>query len=94
MVASYFPIFQKNENPFGVYEKIRRPPRIDAITREAFNLGMKRILAVLLLLTLAFPAWAQDYEKGRDAYLRGDYATALSEWRPLRDSFLPVCADS
>ncbi len=44
---------------------------------------MKRILATLLLLTLAAPAWGQDFEKGRDAYKRGDYATALREWRPL-----------
>ena len=35
-------------------------------------MGMKRILAVLLFLTLATPAWAQDYEKGSEAYERGD----------------------
>ena len=28
-------------------------------------MGMKRILAALLLLTLAAPAWGQDFEKGQ-----------------------------
>ena len=46
---------------------------------------MKRILAALLLLTLAAPAWGQDFEKGYQAYERGDYAAALREWRPLAD---------
>ena len=58
-------------------------PSIDATTREAFNAGMKHILAVLLLLTLAAPAWGQDFDRGMQAYERGDYATALREWRPL-----------
>ncbi len=35
---------------------------------------MKRILAALLLLTLAAPAWGQDYDRGWAAYERGDYA--------------------
>ncbi len=43
---------------------------------------MKRILAVLLLLTLAAPAWA-GWDEGAAAYKRGDYATALREFRPL-----------
>ena len=46
---------------------------------------MKRILAALLLLTLAAPAWGQDLEKGFQAYERGDDATALREWRPLAE---------
>ena len=47
---------------------------------------MKRIaIAVALLLTLAAPAWGQDFEKGQNAYERGDYPSALSEWRPLAD---------
>ncbi len=44
---------------------------------------MKHTLATLLLLTLAAPAWGQDFEKGMQAYNRGDYATALRELRPL-----------
>jgi TPR repeat protein len=38
----------------------------------------------LLLVCLAVPAWA-DYQAGMDAYNRGDYATALREWRPLAE---------
>jgi len=48
-------------------------------------MGMKRILAALLLLTLAAPASGQDFEKGLRAYEQRDYATALSEWRPLAE---------
>ena len=44
---------------------------------------MKHILAALLLLTLAAPAWGQDFENGYQAYERGDYATSLREWLPL-----------
>ena len=36
---------------------------------------------VLSIVCLAVPAWA-DFEAGVDAYHRGDYATALREWRP------------
>ena len=45
--------------------------------------GMKRILTTLLLLTLAAPVWGQDFERGLQAFERGDYATALREWHPL-----------
>jgi hypothetical protein len=38
--------------------------------------------ALLLVLCLATPAYA-DIEAGGDAYDRGDFATALQEWRPL-----------
>ncbi len=44
---------------------------------------MKHNLATLLLLMLTAPAWGQDFEKGMQAYNRGDYATALRELRPL-----------
>ncbi len=46
---------------------------VDASARQVFNVSMKRILAALLLLTLAAPAWGQDLEKGFQAYERGDY---------------------
>jgi len=39
-------------------------------------------LATALVLGLATPAWA-DFEGGFSAYLRGDYAGALGEFRPL-----------
>ncbi len=42
---------------------------------------MKRlILSGLLVVQLAAPAWA-GFNEGLAAYKRGDYATALSEWR-------------
>ena len=40
------------------------------------------ITLVLSIVCLATPAWA-DLQAGIDAYNRGDYATALHEWRPL-----------
>ncbi len=44
---------------------------------------MKRIIsAVVILIGLAAPAWA-GFAEGFAAYERGDYATALREWRPL-----------
>ena len=43
--------------------------------------------AVVLVLALALPApmLAADRQAGEKAYDRGDYATALKEWRPLAD---------
>jgi TPR repeat protein len=47
---------------------------------------MKRaILLAVLLCSLSLTAGAQDFKKGADAYKRGDYATALREWRPLAE---------
>ena len=40
------------------------------------------IALVLSIVCLAVPAWA-DFPAGMDAYFRGDYATALREWRSL-----------
>jgi hypothetical protein len=37
------------------------------------------------------PKWA-DFETGMDAYQRGNYATALGEWRPLAEE--AVCQRS
>ena len=42
------------------------------------------IALVLSMVCLIVPAWA-DYKAGEDAYGRGDYATALREWRPLAE---------
>ena len=44
-------------------------------------------LAMVLLLIV--PAIAGPYEVARDAYLREDYATALSVWRPLAEQGEP-----
>jgi TPR repeat protein len=46
------------------------------------------IALVLSLVCLVVPAWA-DYQAGMDAYNRGDYATALREWRPLAEQGNP-----
>ncbi len=46
---------------------------------------MKRVTAfAVLLVVLAAPAWA-GWDEGWAAYDRGDYATALREWRPLAE---------
>lgn len=46
---------------------------------------MKRLCGlVLALLLVASPAYA-DFAEGFAAYERGDYATALAEFRPLAD---------
>lgn len=42
------------------------------------------VLAVFAFM-LSLPATAQDYKKGAMAFARGDYAAALSEWRPLAE---------
>jgi hypothetical protein len=39
---------------------------------------------VLSFVFLATPTWS-DYKAGEDAYNRGDFATALREWRPLAE---------
>ena len=46
---------------------------------------MRYLLVALLAVVLALPVAAQDFEKGREAHERGDYATALREWRPLAE---------
>ncbi len=42
-------------------------------------------ISLVLAMLLALTACAQDYQKGRAAAKRGDYATALKEWRPLAE---------
>ncbi len=38
-----------------------------------------------LFLFSATSVWSADFYKGLDAYDKGDYATALREWRPLAE---------
>ena len=46
---------------------------------------LRFLLTVTLLgLALIRPAWA-GFDEGLAAYERGDYATALREWRPLAE---------
>jgi len=42
------------------------------------------ILMAALIVGLAVPAWA-GFDEGMAAYERGDYETALREWRPLAE---------
>ena len=50
---------------------------------------MKRLLTTLVVLASLLGSggavWAQDYRKGFKAWLAGDYATALKEWRPIAE---------
>ncbi len=43
------------------------------------------LLALFLTATLPYGVAHADFEAGRDAYNRNDYATALREWRPLAE---------
>ena len=49
---------------------------------------MKRFILALVLI-LSLPSYAGFYE-GFNAYNKGDYATALSEFRPLAEQGLPA----
>ncbi len=42
-------------------------------------------LTVAVLLGSAGEVWSADYQKGKTAYNRGDYSTALLEFRPLAE---------
>ncbi len=46
---------------------------------------MKRLLAALIFILLAAPGSAQSFIDFRDAFERGDYATALRGFRPLAE---------
>ena len=51
---------------------------------------MRHIFFFLLIVMLSPISWGADYNKGVDAYERGDYATALREWTPLAEQGDPV----
>ena len=51
---------------------------------------MKRLIITLCLtVSLALGSfgvgWSGDFQKGLEAYYKGDYATALKEWKPLAE---------
>ncbi len=46
-----------------------------------------------LVCMLAAPAWA-DFQAGLDAYERGDYHTAMKEWRPLAEQGLAAAQNN
>ncbi len=43
------------------------------------------LLSLLLVFSTGTVAVSQDFDKGLDAYYKGDYASALKEWRPLAE---------
>ena len=43
------------------------------------------ILATLLSLLIPVQSWGADFRKGEEAYMIGDYATALREWASLAE---------
>ena len=46
---------------------------------------MRCLFAAVLAFMLSLPVAAQDSAKAAQAWLRGDYTTALREWRPLAE---------
>jgi TPR repeat protein len=46
---------------------------------------LRWMMRVALSLLVSFPSWSADFDKGLAAAERGDYATALREWRPLAE---------
>jgi TPR repeat protein len=46
-------------------------------------------LTLTLLLGSVSMSWSADFQKGLTAYDRGDYATALREWKPLAEQGVP-----
>ncbi len=46
---------------------------------------MRLLSAIALAALLVLPALGADFAKGLSAYDKGDYATALNEWKPLAE---------
>ena len=53
---------------------------------------MMHSYALILLILLCVPATAADFEVGKQAFAKGDYAAALKEWQPLAEQGLPFAA--
>ena len=53
--------------------------------QREIDMKLLRAVAVGLLLAGTVSVAAQDFDKGRDAFKAGDYATALQELRPLAE---------
>jgi len=62
-------------------------PAFPPLTNSSYNVGMIRTILIAIALSLAVvgPASAQDFDKGLEAFERGDYEDALRELRPLAD---------
>ncbi len=48
--------------------------------------ALRGVMVLVLGLALAGPVLAADFQAGSEAYIRGDYAAALKEWKPLLSS--------
>jgi TPR repeat protein len=48
--------------------------------------------AIILLFLIRLPVSASDFELGKQAFAKGDYAAALKEWQPLAEQGLPFAA--
>ena len=44
-----------------------------------------KVLLLMAFVIISSPSFSADYQKGVDAYNRGDYQSALREWRPLAE---------
>ena len=58
-----------------------------APTRYSDDIMHRFVLIVIFCMALAAPAWA-GFDEGVAAYERGDYETALQEFRPLAEQGL------
>ena len=47
--------------------------------------ALRGVFALVLVLALSAPVLAADFQDGWEAYKRGDYKTALKEWRLLAE---------
>ncbi len=47
--------------------------------------ALRTAVALVLALALPAPVLAADFQAGSEAYIRGDYAAALKEWKPLAE---------
>ena len=55
------------------------------IPKAAISPTMKKLTLATLLIFSCATAWAADFAKGAAAYDAGDFATALTEWKPLAE---------
>ena len=60
-------------------------PNILCQTFGMRNLTATLCLTLAVLLGSAGVSWSADFQRGKDAYQSGDYATALREWTPLAE---------
>ena len=47
--------------------------------------ALRGVFVLVLALALPAPVLAADFQAGQEANIRGDYATALKEFRPLAE---------